>query len=53
MSSRGKPISAKAADASIAIPPSGAYQSPLIRTAPRLGRPSGSTIARKPAVKIP
>ena len=52
-SSSGKPISAKAADAIIAIPPSGAYQSPLIRTAARLGRPSGSTIARKPAVKIP
>jgi acetyl/propionyl-CoA carboxylase alpha subunit len=43
----------EADEAIIAIPPRGAYQSSLSRTAARLGRPSGSTIARKPAAKIP
>ncbi len=52
-SSSGNPIRAKADAASIAIPPSGAYQSPEIRTARSLGLPSGRTIARKPALKIP
>ena len=52
-SSSGNPISANAAEAIIATPPSGAYQPSLILIAPRLGLPSGRTIARKPAAKMP
>ena len=52
-SSSGKPMSEKAPQAQTSTPPSGAYQSSVMRTAVALGRPLGSTIEKKPAVKIP
>ncbi len=52
-SSSGKPISANVPAEAIRTPPSGAYQSRPSRIADALGRSFGSTIAKKPALKIP
>ena len=54
MSSSGKPIRAKAPQAVISTPPTGAYQSPAIRTAAGPGRSStGSADREQPAAKMP
>jgi hypothetical protein len=53
MSSSGKPTNENVPHAQMRTPPSGAYQSSLIRTADVLGRSLGSTIAKKPAAKMP
>ncbi len=52
-SSSGKPISEKAPQAAIRMPPMGAYQSPEMRMAVGPGRSFGITMARKPAAKTP
>ncbi len=46
-------MSENAPHAQISTPPSGAYQSLVRRIADALGRSFGSTIATKPAVKMP
>jgi hypothetical protein len=54
MSSSGKPSSAKNPAPAISTPPSGAYQSRVIRTAAGPGRsPTGNTMASTPEAKTP
>ena len=52
-SSSGKPSSANAPQAQISTPPRGACQPGATRTALALGLSFGSTMATKPALKIP
>ena len=52
-SSSGKPISENAPHSAISTPPSGAYQSLVIRTATGLGFSSGRHIERKPDANTP